>query len=91
MPDVTYINLGTGVGYSIEDVLQMLKRIITFEYEFDLTKPSGYPKRVMDISLAKKLLGYNPSTSLLEGLQETWYWFLDNSIEYQQRKNYFTE
>ena len=91
MPDVPYLNLGTGVGYSIEEVLHALKTFINFEYEFDLTKPAGFPKRVMDISLAERLINYKPQTSLLEGLIRTWGWFNENSVEYSQRKNYFKE
>jgi GDP-L-fucose synthase len=45
----------------------------------------------MDISLARELIDYNPTTSLLEGLKETWQWFLNNSDEYTRRKNYFAE
>ena len=45
----------------------------------------------MDISLAQKTIGYNPSTSLKEGLMETWNWFLDNEDEYKYKKNYFNE
>jgi len=91
MPDVPYINLGTGVGYSIEEVLHSLKTFIDFEYEFDLSKPSGFPKRVMDISLAEKLINYKHQTFLTEGLIKTWQWFNENSIEYTKRKNYFTD
>ena len=45
----------------------------------------------MDISLAKNMIVYNPSTSLFDGLKKTWEWFVDNSEEYKNRKNYFTE
>ena len=63
----------------------------TINYEFDTTKPNGFPKRVMDISLAKKMINYNPSTSLLSGLKETWDWFKLNEKEYLSKKNYFTD
>ena len=45
----------------------------------------------MDISLAKKMIGYNPNTSLKEGLKETWNWYLNNLDEYKFKKNYFKE
>jgi nucleoside-diphosphate-sugar epimerase len=45
----------------------------------------------MDISLAKERIHYNPSTSLADGLKETWHWFLTHSEEYNSRKNYFKE
>ena len=90
-PDVPYLNLGTGIGYSIEEVLKNLKMFIDFEYEFDTSKPSGFPRRVMDISLAEKLINYSPQTTLLEGLKNTWEWFNNHYSEYLLRKNYFTE
>ena len=37
------------------------------------------------------MIGYNPSTSLKDGLKETWNWFLNNNDEHQLKKNYFKE
>jgi len=67
-----FVNLGSGRGYSIGELVETLNSFIDFNYEFDATKPSGYPKRVMDISLARKLIHYNPTTTLLDGLKKTW-------------------
>ena len=52
---------------------------------------SGFPKRVMDITLARKLIDYNPTTPLLDGLKKTWEWFVANRDEYLEKKNYFAE
>ena len=87
----SFVNLGSGRGYSIKELVEALHSFIDFEYEFDASKPAGFPKRVMDISLARNLIGYDPSTSLLEGLRETWDWFLSNQDEYKNKKNYFKE
>jgi len=89
--DSKFVNLGSGRGVTIRELVETLKSFLNFNYEFDTTKPSGFPKRVMDISLAKKLIHYEPSTSLEEGLRKTWEWFVDNSEEYKSRKNYFAE
>ena len=86
-----YVNLGSGNGYSIKELVETLHSFIDFNYKFDTTKSSGFPRRVMDISLAKKMIDYNPTTTLLEGLKETWSWFLNNKKEYLMRKNYFNE
>ena len=64
-------------------------KFLDFNYEFDTTKSSGFPKRVMDISRARDWIKYNTTTSLLDGLQETWDWFQDHKDEYLKRKNYF--
>lgn len=86
-----FVNLGSGKGYTINELVETLHSFIDFNYEFDATKPAGFPRRVMDISLARKLIHYQPTTSLLDGLKETWQWFCANHDEYLQRKNYFKE
>jgi GDP-L-fucose synthase len=84
-----FVNLGSGAGVTIRELVETLHQFLDFNYEFDITKPSGFPKRVMDISLARELIHYNPTTSLLDGLKETWDWFLQNQDEYLKKKNYF--
>lgn len=86
-----FVNLGSGNGYTIKELVETMNSFIDFNYKFDTDKPSGFPKRIMDISLAKKLINYNPTTSLQDGLKETWGWFNENSDEYLKRKNYFVE
>lgn len=86
-----FVNLGSGRGYSIKKLVETLRSFLDFNYKFDPSKPSGFPKRVMDISLARKLIHYNPTTSLLEGLKETWNWYVKNQDEYLKIKNYFKE
>jgi len=84
-----FVNLGSGKGVSIRELVETLHSFLDFNYEFDTTKSSGFPKRVMDISRARDWIKYDPTTSLLEGLKETWGWFQDNQDEYLKRKNYF--
>ncbi len=84
-----FVNLGSGNGVTIKELLENLKSFIDFDFEFDLEKPSGFPRRVMDISRAKKWINYDPQTSLIDGLKETWNWFKSNQNEYLSRKNYF--
>ena len=86
-----FVNLGSGYGYSIRELIETLRSFIDFNYEFDTTKSSGFPKRVMDISLANKLIQYDPTTSLRDGLKETWEWFIENQDEHLKRQNYFKE
>jgi len=86
-----YVNLGSGKGYSIKELVENLHSFLEFNYKFDTTKPSGFPRRVMDISLAREMIGYEPKTSLVDGLKETWNWYVENQDEYLKRKNYFVE
>lgn len=84
-----FVNLGSGIGYSIWELVEALHSIVDFNYVFDAEKPSGYSKRVMDISLAREKIGYRPTTTLAEGLKETWDWFCKNQNEYKLKMNYF--
>ena len=86
-----FVNLGSGVGYTIKELIETMQEFIDFEYEFDESKPSGFPKRVMDTSRAKEWIHYSPKTSLREGLEITWNWYKENPKEYLQRQNYFTK
>jgi len=86
-----FVNLGSGQGYSIKELVETLNSFIDFNYKFDATKPSGFPKRVMDISLARKLIHYDPTTTLLDGLKQTWNWYVNNPNEHVGKKDYFRE
>lgn len=86
-----YVNLGAGRGYSIRELVESIRSFTEFNYRFDASKPSGFPKRVMDISLARSLIDYNPTTSLAEGLRQTWDWYLSHQHEHLLKKNYFKD
>ena len=86
-----FVNLGSGKGYSIKELVETLNSFIDFNYKFDTTKSSGFPKRVMDISLARKLIHYDPTTTLLDGLKQTWNWYVNNQDEHLKKVNYFKE
>lgn len=85
-----YVNLGSGTGTSIKELVTIMADLFSFQYEFDHTKPSGFPKRIMDITLARETIGYNPTTSLREGLEITWDWFQKNKNQFKKKKNYFS-
>lgn len=86
-----FVNLGSGEGYSIRQLVETLREFLDFEYKFDVTKPSGFPRRVMDIARAREWIHYNPQTTLREGLEETWNWFQKNQDEYLRKQNYFKD
>ncbi len=86
-----FVNLGAGKGYTIKELVETLGLFLDFNYQFDTLKPAGFPRRVMDITLARKIIDYNPTTSLLDGLKETWKWYAENKDEYLRKQNYFAE
>jgi GDP-L-fucose synthase len=87
--DQPFLNLGSGVGYSIRELVDAFGSFLDFTPCFDNSKPSGFHRRVMDISLARELINYDPTTLLVDGLKETWDWFINNTDEYLRKKNYF--
>ena len=87
--DQEFLNLGSGKGYSIKQLVESLTKVQKFNYEFDTTKNSGFPRRIMNIDNAKKIIGYEPKVDLQEGLKRTWNWYLKNKNENDLRHNYF--
>lgn len=85
------INLGCGYGITIREMVETLQKVTPFEAFFDTTKPSGFPKRVMDGTNAKRVIGFEPQVSLFEGLKGTWEWFLSHADEHDKKVNYFRD
>ena len=73
------INIGTGKDYSIEQYAKILLKIIYPEKKvkivFDKSKPNGTPRKVLDISLAKKY-GWSAQTNIKEAIKITYRDFL---------------
>lgn len=86
-----FLNLASGTGYTIRQLIEGMQSFLDFNAFFDAEKPSGFPRRVMDISAARATIGYEPQTSLNAGLKATWDWFIANESEFKKRKNYFAE
>ena len=81
------INIGTGTGSSIKKYARSILKIIApnrkIKIEFDKTKPNGTPRKVMDISLAKKY-GWRPVNKLEDSILKTYRSFLK---EKRHKKN----
>ena len=73
------INIGTGKDYSIQQYAKILLKIIYPEKKvkivFDKSKPNGTPRKVLDISLAKKY-GWRAQTNVKEAIKITYRDFL---------------
>ncbi len=72
------INIGTGIDYSIKDYAKKIMKILNVKANiiFDKTKPDGTPRKLLDISLAKKY-GWRAKTTLKNGIIKTYASFLD--------------
>lgn len=80
--DGTAVNLGTEKRYKIKDVVEMILENVGYRprLEFDKSKPEGPFSRALDISLARKLLGWEPKVELREGLQATIRWMKEQHL-----------
>lgn len=76
--DGTPVNLGTGVRFSVREVAQKIFDVMGFRpmsVVYDSSKPMGVVSRALDISRARKILGWEPKVSLEEGLRRTIEWY----------------
>jgi nucleoside-diphosphate-sugar epimerase len=77
--DGTAVNLGTMERTRVLDAAtEILRRTgVSSRIETDPTKPTGPYNRVCDNSLARRLLGWEPTVSFSEGLDRTIKWYYD--------------
>jgi UDP-glucuronate 4-epimerase len=77
------INLGNTAPASLNELLAILEKVIGMKAKVK-SRPSTKPsveETYADISKAKKLLGWEPGTSLEEGLKKLVAWFRTNRLE----------
>ncbi len=73
-------NMGTGVGYSISELANIIREIVGYrgEMKYDASKPDGAMKKGMDITRMKEILRWTPGTDMRDGIKKTYRWYLDN-------------
>lgn len=80
------INICSGESITIKDVISELKSISGKDHltvNYDSSKPSMIPVRLMSNSYVKKELNFEAKTSLREGLKKTYDWY---KIFYSNKK-----
>ena len=72
------VNIGTGSEITIRDLASLIAEIVGFEgeIEYDASRPDGQPRRCLDTSRALAGFGFQASTGLREGLEETVDWYV---------------
>ena len=79
----TFINIGSGKDYSIKQYARiMINNIIpekNIKIEYDLSKPNGTPRKILDIKLTSKY-GWKAKTNLNQAILETYKNFLSQKI-----------
>lgn len=72
------INIGYGEDLTIRDLARTVKNIVGYDgpLEWDVNKPDGTPKKLLDISKMESK-GWQPKTTLLAGIQMSYQVYLD--------------
>ena len=76
-PMISHINVGSGKDITIKELAEEIKEVVGFQgkLSFDTSKPDGSARKLIDVSRLSNM-GWNYSTSLREGLEKTYEWYL---------------
>lgn len=79
--DRQFVNVGSGQEVSIKQLALLIKGIVGFDGDliFDLTKPDGTPRKILDVSRLNKT-GWKYSTELEKGIRITYQDALKNRL-----------
>jgi GDP-L-fucose synthase len=71
----TFINIGSGKDYTIINYAKLILKLVVpdkrIKIKYDLSKPNGTPRKVLDVSLAKSY-GWSYKNTLKEALYKTY-------------------
>ena len=83
-PMLSHINVGTGVDCTIRELVETVAKVTGFEgsISFDVTKPDGAPRKLMNVDRLKSL-GWSATVTLENGLELAYQWFLDNQNDFR--------
>lgn len=73
------INVGVGSDVTIRELAELICKVVGFNGElgYDTEKPDGTPRKLLDVSRINAL-GWHATTSLENGLRQTYDWFQQN-------------
>lgn len=76
---ISQLNIGTGEDLTIRELAKIISEVVGFNgsIDYDDSKPDGTPRKLMDVSRIHNL-GWKHSTSLKDGIEKTYNWFLEN-------------
>lgn len=82
---IDFVNVGVGEDVSIKELAETVKEVTGFkgELKFDVSKPDGTPRKLLDISKLKNT-GWEANTNLKNGILSSYKWFLDNLDDFRQ-------
>ncbi|EOQ98202.1 GDP-L-fucose synthetase [Leptospira wolbachii serovar Codice str. CDC] len=74
-----HVNVGSGIEVSIKELAETIKSVVGYEgnLTFDLTKPDGTPRKLLDVSKLHKM-GWKHEVELKDGVRAAYTDFLEN-------------
>lgn len=80
-------NIGTGEDLTIKELAHIIQHIVGHDGEiiWDASKPNGTPRKVLDVSKLRNE-GWIAKTNLIDGITETYNWFLENTSQLREVK-----
>ena len=74
-----HINVGTGEDVTIKELAETISKVVggNKTIEWDVSKPNGTPRKVLNIDKIKSL-GWKPKINLLDGIKLTYNWYIKN-------------
>ncbi len=88
--DGSAVNAGRDDRITINDAAEQIFKIIGWRpkrIHRDLSKPVGVVSRAADLTKARKLLGFEPNVSYLEGFTRTIQWYETNKDKEEVKRN----
>ena len=76
------LNIGTGIGTSVNDIVRELKSILGFAEDaiYEAPRPGEIQRIYLDASRAKQVLGWQPTVTFRAGLERTVDWSRHNKL-----------
>jgi UDP-glucose 4-epimerase len=84
-PGCFTVNLGTGQGHSVLELLQTFEKICgkKIPHTFTARRAGDIAACYADVTLAKNLLGWEAKYSLQDMCEDAWHWYKNNPYGYE--------
>jgi nucleoside-diphosphate-sugar epimerase len=81
------MNVAIGSSHTLNELVQTLSRLLDTDLEPDYapSRPGDVTESLADVSLARELIGYEPSVAFEEGLERTIAWIVEQRVPDEAR------